>query len=108
MVANVCRCLEHGMRVQKAINEIITEAEMVMEVGGSIKRRLDEGQIAALMKGLEDINRDCFDLPPDLFRRARELRDYVEKTPVPDEDDVRRNAMEIERFLKAAIEDACR
>lgn len=109
MVAGECRCLEHGMRAQKAISEIINEAEMVMEVGGSIKSRLADGeQMAALLKSLEDINRDCFDLPPDLFRQARELRDYVEKTPVPDEDDVRRDAMGIERFLKSVIEDSCR
>jgi len=109
MAADKCRCLEHGMRAQEAISEIVAEADMVEETGGSIKKRLEEGeQIAHLLKSLEDINRDCFALPPDLFRQARELRDYVEKTPVPFESDVRRDALDIERFLRSAVEDACK
>ena len=109
MVAGACICLEHGMRAQKAISEIIGEVEMVGETGGSIKKRLERGgQIATLMKSLEDINRNCFDLPPDLFRMARELRDYVEKTPVPFESDVKRDTLDIEKFLKTVIADSCK
>jgi hypothetical protein len=104
-----CVCLGYGVKAQKAITEIIGEAEMVGETGGSIKKRLEAGgQIAALMEGLEGINRDCLNLPPDLFRLTRELRDYVEKTPVPNEDDVKRDARDIEKFFKRVIEDACR
>jgi hypothetical protein len=32
----------------------------------------------------------------------------VEKTPVPNEDDVKRDARDIEKFFKRVIEDACR
>jgi hypothetical protein len=97
------------MRAQEAIDKIKEDVELVGETGGSIKRRLETGErIISLMKSLEDINRDCFDLPPDLFSKARALRDYVKETPFPSEDDVGRDIKEIERFLKVVIKDACR
>ena len=97
------------MRAQKAISSILAEVDMIGETGGSIKAHLERGgQIATLMKSLEDINRNCFDLPPDLFRMARELRDYVEKTHTPFESDVKRDTLDIERFLKTVIEDSCK
>jgi len=109
MYQGACVCLDYGMRAQKAISEIVAEVDMVEETGGSIKKRLEEGgQITALLKSFEDINRDCLALPPDLFREVRELRDYVEKTSTPFESDVKRDVLDIEKFFKRVIEDACK
>jgi len=109
MVAGVCRCLQHGMRAQAAIDKIMEDVKLVGETGGSIKRRMETGErMINLMKSLEDINNDCFNLPPDLFSKARALRDYVKNTSVPSEEEVMRDIKVIDNFLKAAIEDACR